>query len=86
METRTTPSPQMEQQERPLFLFVVVIGCIITFSGAINGGEHDPVARLLTGIGCGVTCLAQGFLEIEILRRFSRLMRNAAYFSSKLPL
>lgn len=78
MEPRTTPSPPLEQQEMSLFLFVVFVGYIITFSASINGGA---IARLLIGIGCDIIYLVPGFFEAEILRRFSHGVRNAVYFS-----
>lgn len=80
MESRTIQSPRLEKQERSLFLFVVVVGYIITFTVEANSGEQYTFTRLLTGIGCGVLYLILGFFEAEILWRFSPGVRNVIYF------
>jgi signal transduction histidine kinase len=86
METRSTQSPELEQQEMPFFLFVVVVGYIITFTVGTNGGEQYSVSRLLIGIGCGAIYLVLGFFEAEILQRFSLGVRNLVYFSLQIIL
>ncbi len=86
MEARSTQSPKLEQQEMPFFLFVVVVGYIITFAVGTSGGEKYTSTRLLIGIGCGVIYLVLGFFEAEILQRFSQRLRNAVYFSLQITL
>ena len=86
METHLTQAPRLEQQERSLFLFVVVVGYIITFTVAANDGEQYTITRLLIGIGCGVIYLILGFFEAEILGHFSPSLRNPSYFLVQIAL
>ena len=80
METRSTLTMRQEQQEKSLFLFVVVVGYIITFTVSSQGGMQYSVLQLLLGIAFGVIYLTLGFFETEILRRFSHNARNALFF------
>jgi hypothetical protein len=80
METSSTLSMRQEQQEKSLFLFVVVVGYIVTFTVASNGGTRYSIAELLIGIIFGVVYLIRGFFETEVLQRCSANMRNAIYF------
>jgi signal transduction histidine kinase len=77
---------QQEQQEKSLFLFVVVVGYIITFVVAANEGMRYSVPQLLLGIGFGVIYLILGFFEREILRRFLPNTRNAIFFPAQLAM
>lgn len=79
METCSTLSMRQEQQEKSLFLFVVVVSYIVTFTVASNGGTRYSITQLLMGIIFGVY-LIPGFFETEVLQRFSAHTRNAIFF------
>lgn len=80
MATRSTLSMSEEQQEKSLFLFVVVVGYLVTFTVASNGGTLYSATQLLLGILFGVIYLMLGFFETEILRHFSARTKNALFF------
>ena len=80
METRSALSTRQEQQEKSLFLFVVVVGYIVTFTVSSNGGTQYSITQLLVGIIFGVIYLILGFFEIEIFRCFPANRRNALFF------
>lgn len=80
METRATLSMRQEQQEKALFLFVVVVGYIITFTVASNGETVYSIQQLLFGISFGVVYLIFGFFDTDILRRFPPRIKNTLYF------
>ncbi|HEX5807371.1 MAG TPA: hypothetical protein VFY25_01805, partial [Anaerolineales bacterium] len=61
METCSTLSMRQEQQERSLFLFVV--GYVVTFTVALDGGTRCSIPQLLMGSIFGVVCLSAGFFE-----------------------
>jgi len=84
MSTRTTLPNTQEQQEKALFLFVVVAGFIITFTVASQGGTQFSLPQLLLGIAFGVMYLSLGYFEAEILRRFTSDARNAIFFPVQL--
>ena len=86
MEARSIQTPSLEQQEKSLFLFVVVVGYIVTFTVASHGDIHYTVTQLLLGIFFGVIYLILGFFETEILRRFSAWQRNVLFFSVEVGL
>ena len=86
MNLRSTPSLRQEQQEKALFLFVVIAGYIVTVTVASNGGMQYTGIQLLLGIFLGRICLTLGIIEAEILRRFSTTKRNALFFSSEIAL
>ncbi len=80
MENRSTQSLLQEGQEKSLFLFVVVVGYIITFLLAANGEMHYTVSQLFLGILFGVIYLILTFFDAEILGRFSPNTRIFLYF------
>jgi signal transduction histidine kinase len=84
MNTRSALSLRQEQQEKSLFLFVVVMGFIITFTVASQGGTQYSLPQLLLGITFGVIYLSLGFFEDEVLRRFTPGARNAIFFPVEL--
>lgn len=86
MENHSRSLPAQEQQEKSLFLFVVVVGYIVTFTVASNSGAQYSVAELLAGIFFGVIYLLLGFFESELLGRFSPARRNTLFFSVELAL
>ncbi len=86
MEIRSTQSLLQEGQEKSLFLFVVVVGYIITFLLAANGGTHYTPTQLFLGILFGAIYLILTFFEAEILRRFSPNTRVFLYFLIQLTM
>ena len=86
METRPTLPVRQEQQERTLFLFVVVVGYIVTFSVAAKAGTPYLIHQVILGIVFGILYLILGFFDSEILGRFSPDLQNAIYFSVQLGL
>jgi signal transduction histidine kinase len=86
MEDRSTQSLLQEQQEKSLFLFVVVVGYIITFILASNGGTNYTVLQVLLGISFGAIYLSLIYFEAEILGRFPHHTRNFLFFSIQLIL
>jgi len=86
METRLTDTTREEQQEKSLFLFVVVVGYIVTFAEASHGGMQYSIPQLLLGIVFGVIYLTLGFFETEILRHFSPRTRNTLFFPIQVTL
>ncbi|HLE90867.1 MAG TPA: hypothetical protein VI753_06940, partial [Anaerolineales bacterium] len=86
METRSTLSLKQEQQEKSLFLFVVVIGYLVTFLAASRDDVQFSMSRLFVGIAFGVAYLILGVFDTEILRRFSANTRNALFFPIQIAL
>jgi hypothetical protein len=84
METRSILSMRQEQQQRSLFLFVVVAGYIVPFTGASNGGTQYFVTQLLPGLIFGVIYLSLGFFEAEVLQPFSTNQRKILYLSTRI--
>lgn len=80
MEAPSTLSMRQEYQERSLFLFVVVVGYLVTFALASQGEIQYSIQELLLGIASGVIYLTLGFFETDIVWRFSPGVRNAIYF------
>jgi signal transduction histidine kinase len=80
METRSTLDLSREQQERSLFLFVVVVAYMVTFTVASNSGTRYSAQQLILGVVFGVVYLNLGFFDAEILRRLSPAGRNAVFF------
>ena len=86
METCSILSMRQEQQEKSL-LFMVVVGYIVTFTVASNGGTRYSITQLLMGIIFGVFYLIPGFFETtEFLQRFSANMRNAIFFPTQVAM
>jgi signal transduction histidine kinase len=86
MEDRSTQSLLQEQQEKSLFLFVVVVGYIITFILASNGGINYTFAQVLLGISFGAIYLSLIYFESEILERFPPNKKSFLFFSIQLLL
>lgn len=87
METRSTlPMRRELQQERSLFLFVVVVGYIVTFTVAANGGTRYSIPQLVIGIIFGGIYLILGFFETEVLQHFLANKRNTIYFAIQITL
>lgn len=87
METRSTlPMRREQQQERSLFLFVVVVGYIVTFTVAANGGTRYSIPQLAMGIIFGGIYLILGFFETEVLRHLSANKQNTLYFAIQITL
>ena len=86
MEDRSTQSLLQEQQEKSLFLFVVVVGYIITFVLASNGGTNYTTLQVLLGISFGAIYLSLIYFEAEILGRFSPNTKSLLFFSIQLLL
>ena len=82
METPSTLSMRQEYEERSLFLFVVVVGYLVTFALASQGEIQYSIQELLLGIASGVIYLTPVFFETDIVWRFSHGVRNAIYFPS----
>jgi signal transduction histidine kinase len=80
MQNGSTSPLRQEGQEKSLFLFVVVVGYIITFLLAANGGIHYSIWQLFLGILFGVIYLVMTFFDAEILGRFSPKTRVFLYF------
>jgi hypothetical protein len=80
MQTRSTLVMSQEQQERSLFLFVVVVGYLITFTIASNSGTRYSAQQLVLGVVFGVIYLVLGFFDAEILGHLSVARRNALFF------
>ena len=86
MENRTTQFLLQEQQEKSLFLFVVVVGYIITFVVASNGETSYSIPQLVLGILFGIIYLILGFFETEILGRFRPDLENFLFFSIQITM
>ncbi len=86
MQDSTTQSLLQEGQEKSLFLFVVVVGYIITFLLASNGGTHYTASQLFLGILFGVIYLILTFFDAEILGRFPHNTRVFLYFLIQLTM
>ena len=80
METRSTLGMSQEQQERSLFLFVVVVGYLVTFTLASSSGTRYSMPQLILGVIYGIIYLVLGFFDAEILGHFSPARRNALFF------
>lgn len=81
MESSSTLSRVQEQQERSLFLFVVVIGYIVTFILASRGNLKYSAGELILGIVLGAIYLIVGFFDRELFRRIPELTQNVLFFS-----
>ena len=86
METRSTLSLKQEQQEKSLFLFIVVIGYLVTFLAASRDDVQFSMSRLFVGIAFGVAYLILGVFDTEILRRFPANTRNTLFFPIQIAL
>ena len=86
MESHSAFSATQEQQARALLLFLVVVGYVVTFTTASQGGTQYSAGQLLTGIAYGVLYLVLGVFEAEILQRFPINTRNALFFSIQVAL
>ncbi|MGE5375065.1 MAG: sensor histidine kinase [Bacteroidota bacterium] len=86
MEQRSTQSLLQDQQEKSLFLFVVVVGYIITFIVDSNGGTKYSLPKIIFGILCGAFYLVLNFFESELLGNFPTGVRRTLYFSIQLSL
>ena len=86
METRSTLSLKQEQQEKSLFLFIVVIGYLVTFLAASRDDVQFSMSRLFVGIAFGVAYLILGVFDTEILRRFPANTMNALFFPIQIAL
>src|SRR5512139_2180605 len=86
MQNGSNQSLLQEGQEKPLFLFVVVVGYIITFLLAANGGTHYTASQLFLGILFGVIYLILTFFDTEILGHFPHNTRVFLYFLIQLTM
>lgn len=86
MISRSTLSATEEQQGKALLLFMVVVGYIVTFLVASNGGDVFSFPRLALGIAYGVIYLVLGMFDKEILQHFPPVTRNTLFFSVQLGL
>jgi signal transduction histidine kinase len=86
MQNGSNQSLLQEGQEKSLFLFVVVVGYIITFLLATNGGTRYTIPQLFLGILFGVIYLILAFFDTEILGRFPHNTRVFLYFLIQLTM
>jgi len=86
MESHSAFSAIQEQQARALLLFLVVVGYVVTFTTASQGGTQYSAGQLLTGVAYGVLYLILSVFEAEILQRFQVNTRNALFFSIQVAL
>ena len=86
MQNGSNQSLLQEGQEKSLFLFVVVVGYIITFLLAANGGMHYTASQLFLGILFGAIYLILTFFDTEILGRFPQNTRVFLYFLIQLTM
>jgi signal transduction histidine kinase len=86
MQDRSTQTLLQEQQEKSLFLFVVVVGYIITLVLASNEGTSYTAPQVLLGISFGAIYLSLIYFEAEILNRFPPNTKSFLFFSIQLLL
>lgn len=83
MENR---SVQLTQQSRNLLIFLVVVGYIVTFITAANGGTKYTAFQIVTGLLFGVAYLVLAMFDMELLRHFKESTRHIIYFSIQIAL
>ena len=83
MENR---SVQLTQQSRNLLIFLVVVGYIVTFITAANGGTKYTAFQLVTGLLFGVAYLVLAMFDTELLQHFKGSTRHIIYFSIQIAL
>ena len=70
----------LQQQNRTLLIFLVVVGYTITFMTAARGISTHSAFQIVMGVLFGVFYLILAMFDTELLRRFPTNTRNLIFF------
>ncbi len=73
--------PSIQQQDRNLLIFLVVVGYIVTFITAARGETKFAALQIVVGVLFGVGYLLLALFDTELLHRIPAGWRDVVYFS-----
>ena len=76
----------IQQQDRNLLIFLIVVGYIVTFITAARGQAEYSALQVVAGILFGVGYLVLALFDTELLKPFPSGWRDLIYFSVQIAL
>ena len=76
----------IQQQDRNLLIFLIVVGYIVTFITAARGAAEYSALQIVAGILFGVGYLVLALFDAELLKGFPSGWREPVYFSVQIAL
>lgn len=71
----------IQQQDRNLLIFLVVVGYIVTFLTAVRGNAEYSILQIVIGVLFGAGYLILALFDTELLSRVPSNLREILYFS-----
>ena len=71
----------IQQQDRNLLIFLVVVGYIVTFLTAVRGNAEYSILQIVIGVLFGAGYLILALFDTELLSRVPSNLRDILYFS-----